>query len=271
MAGPDYEAVLRRRRFWGVPPDVVERLATDCRREQTELRARVTELEGRLARATTERDEAHQTAATVWERVARLEHENQEIANRPETIREEAVRFVVDAWTEAQTLRAQTRQEIEAAETKAREELAVIRRASVAERARYEAEMVEERARYAAEMAKERQRSQTEMTEERQRYETEIAALRERRLQAIAELESLAAGLLGQVARGASRPAPAVAETAVPVVAPPPATAEQLHAEKDAPAPTAPPNDVAAEDQMLAKALDDLEAILNTSRKSNGG
>src|SRR5690348_16931252 len=127
MSGAEYEA-LRRRRIWGVPPDVVERLIAESRREQAELRARVTELEARLARASAERDEANQIAATLREHVARLEQENHELMNRPEMIREEAVRFVVDAWTEAQALREQTRQEVEAAETKAREEVAAIRR-----------------------------------------------------------------------------------------------------------------------------------------------
>ncbi|MCA1667968.1 MAG: hypothetical protein LC793_11375, partial [Thermomicrobia bacterium] len=88
MSGAEYEALLRRRRIWGVPPDVVERLAADCQREQAALRTRVKELEGRLARATTERDEAQQTVTTLQERVARLEQENQEIINRPETVRE---------------------------------------------------------------------------------------------------------------------------------------------------------------------------------------
>ncbi len=281
MGEPDYDTALRRRRIWGVPPDVVEQLIVECQRQQTELRARVKEREERLARVTTERDEANQTVASLQERIARLEQENQEIANRPEMIREEALRFVVDAWSEAQTLREQTRQEIEATETEARAEVAEMRRVSVEERQRHEAEMADERARYAAEMTEERQRSaaevtlerqryEAEMAEERQRYEAEIAVLRERRQRAITELESLAAGLLGQAARGAPRPSPTppVTENAVPL-----ATAS-LPAESDTPDPdtsvTAPVNGGVGEDQLLAKALDDLEAILNASRHANG-
>lgn len=266
MSGAEYEALLRRRRLWGVPPDVVEHLAAECQHEQTALHARVKELEGRLTRATVERDEASQTTSILQERVARLEQENQEIANRPETIREEAVRFVVDAWTEAQTLREQTRQEIEAAETKAREEVAAIRRGSMAERQRHEAEIADERARYEAEMA-----------DERQRFEAEIGALRERRQTAVGELESLAESLLSQAARGiASHMVATAPDDASPVAAESPAvTADESHGEPHPPPPvaTAPPvtNGTIAEDQLLAKALNDLEAILNTSRKPNGG
>lgn len=264
MSGAEYEALLRRRRLWGVPPDVVEHLAAECQREQKALQARVKELEGRLTRATTDRDEASQTAAALQERVARLEQENQEIANRPETIREEAVRFVVDAWTEAQTLREQTRQEIEATETKAREEVAAIRRESMAERQRYETEMADERARYEAEMA-----------DERQRFEAEIGALRERRQKAVVELESLAESLLSQAARGIAPHMITIApDDASPVAAESPAeTTDESHAEPRPPLAATVPHSVngtSAEDQLLAKALNDLEAILNTSRKTNG-
>ncbi len=265
MSGPEYEALLHRRRLWGVPPDVVEHLAAECQREQTELRARIKELEGRLTHATAERDEASQTAVTLQERVARLEQENQEIANRPETIREEAVRFVVDAWTEAQTLREQTRQEIEAAETTAREEIAAIRRESMAERQRHEAEMADERA-----------RSEAEMADERQRFEAEIGALRERRQKAVMELESLAESLLNQAARGIAPPMVTTDLDDAPLVAAesPSATTNESHDESPPPSVVTAPsitNGSIAEDQLLAKALNDLETILNTSRKSNGG
>jgi hypothetical protein len=247
MSGADYDALLRRRRIWGVPPDVVAHLMAECRREQAELHTHINELDGRLARARAERDAANQATDLLQERVARLEQENQEIANRPETIREEAVRFVVDAWAEAQTLREQSRREIAEAGTKAREEVAVIRRDLIGERQRHEAEMADERQQY-----------ETEMTEERQRSEAEIAVLRERRRKAIMDLESLAASLLGQAARGiAPRPTPGASSDA--------ATPDAPH---DAPLPIS--SGGAAEDQLLAKALDDLEAILNASRKSNG-
>ncbi len=265
MSGPEYEAALRRRRIWGVPSDVVERLAADCRREQEDLRTRITALEERLARAATERDEATQDAATLRERVARLEQENQEIANRPETIREEAVRFVVDAWTEAQTLREQTRQEIEAAETKAREEVAAIRRESMAERQRHETEITDERARYEA-----------EMEDERQRFEAEISALRERRQKAVVELESLAESLLSQAARSIASHLTTIAlDDASSVAAEFPAVMTDKSLDEPHPPPpvvaTLPiTNGTIAEDQLLTKALNDLEAILNTSRKPNG-
>ncbi len=264
MSGAEYEALLRRRRIWGVPPDAVAHLAAESRREQAELRARVKDLEGRLARATTERDEANQAEAALRERVARLEQENREIADRPEAIREEAVRFVVDAWAEAQALREQTRREIEAAETKAREEIAAIRRNFVAERRRSEAEMADERQQYEAEMAAERQRS-----------EAEIAALRERRRTAIVELESLAQSLLSQAARVlAPRSSPARPDDTAPAAdGEAAATAGAAHRESPAPpiiAADAASGD-AAEDRLLAKALNDLEAILNAPRKPNGG
>ncbi|GEM_PF-4827960 len=262
MPGPEYEALLRRRRIWGVPPDVVEYLASECQREQAELRVRVKELEGRLTRVTTERDEANQTAVTLQERVARLEQENQEIVNRPEAVREEAVRFVVDAWTEAQALREQTRQEIEEAETKAREEVAAIRRDFMEERQRHETEMADERQRYEAERA-----------DERQRYEAEITVLRERRQKAIVELESLAESLLNQATRGiAPHPASVVSDAAAPVAAEsPPETEEPRNEPLASPPAVMTTNGGTAEDQLLAKALDDLEAILSTSRKLNEG
>ncbi len=265
MSGAEYEALLRRRRIWGVPPDVVEHLAAECQREQTALHGRVKDLEERLVRVTAERDEASQTISTVQEHVARLEQENQEIANRPETVREEAVRFVVDAWTEAQTLREQTRQEIEAAETKAREEVAAIRRDSMAERQRHETEITDERARYEA-----------EMEDERQRFEAEISALRERRQKAVVELESLAESLLSQAARSIASHLTTIAlDDASPVATEFPAVMTDKSLDEPHPSPpvvaTLPiTNGTIAEDQLLTKALNDLEAILNTSRKPNG-
>lgn len=250
MSGAEYDALLRRRRIWGVPPDVVAHLMAECQREQAELRARVEELEGRLARANTEQNEVSQTAAALRERIARLEQENQEIANRPEMIREEAVRFVVDAWAEAQTLREQTRRAVEEAETKAREEVAAIRRDLIDERQRHETEMADERKRY-----------ETEMAVERQRSEAEIAELRERRRNAIVDLESLAESLLSQAARGiAPRPVTDASRDILPTSAETPL---------DVSLPVS--NSSAAEDQMLAKALSDLEAILNASRKPSDG
>jgi hypothetical protein len=268
MPGSEYEALVRRRRIWGVPPDAVEQIAADCERTQAELRTRMRELEVRLAHMTTQRDEAMQSVATLREQAEGLERENAETVSRPEMVREEALRFVVDAWAEAQTIREQTRQEIEKIEAAAHEEVASVRRALAEERKHHEAEMREARA----------------------RHEGEIATLRARRSKAIADLESLAEHLLNQATHIAALKSPGadaeVAEPAAPPVAeappekataPPRAPAEPVRAEPvPAPAPTssvaAPPraNGGDAEDQLLAKALDDLEAILSASRKTNG-
>jgi hypothetical protein len=269
MPGPEYEALLRRRRIWGVPPDAVEQIAAECERTQAELRSRVRELEVRLAHVTTARDEATQSTAILREQVEQLERETAAIANRPEMVREEALRFVVDAWAEAQTIREQTRQEIEKTEAAAREEVAAMRQALIEEREHHE----------------------VEMREARKRHEQEIAMLRERRLKAIADLESLAENLFSQathiaaqkppdadaVATGPaalaavgeqpvgrttaslSSPPEPVAVMPVPTPAPPPAVTTPPHTSGDN-----------AEDQLLAKALDDLEAILSASRKTSG-
>ena len=269
MPEPEYEALLRRRRIWGVPPDAVEQIAADCGRTQAELRTRMRELEVRLAQVTTQRDEATQSAVTLREQVERLERENAEIVGRPEMMREEALRFVVDAWAEAQTIREQTRQEIETSEAAARAEIAAMRQA----------------------LAEEQERHEVEMQDARARHEAEIATLRARRSKAIADLESLAEHLLNQATHIAALKSPgadtAIAEpTASPAAeAPPPVktaqplpsssapvAAEPVPAPAPMPAVAAPPpaNGGDAEDHLLAKALDDLEAILSASRKTNG-
>ncbi|MGI8855230.1 MAG: hypothetical protein ACR2JW_05735 [Thermomicrobiales bacterium] len=273
MPGPEYEALLRRRRIWGVPPEAVAQMAAECERTQVELRTTMRELEVRLAHLTTQRDEAKQSAATLREQVERLERENAEIANRPELVREEALRFVVDAWTEAQTIREQTRLEVEKAEAAAREEVAAVRQA----------------------LTEERQRHETEMREARERYEAEIATLRERRLKAIADLESLAEHLLSQATHIAAHKSPdtdpettdlaasvpAAEEKAAMATAsppPPPEPEPKPVAAPSASTPASAPTVVASshangdsvEDQLLARALDDLEAILSVSRKTNG-
>ncbi len=264
MPGPDYEALMRRRRIWGVPPDAVAQMAAECDRTQAELRSTMRELEVRLAHLTTQRDEVKQSAATLREQVERLERENAEIANRPELVREEALRFVVDAWTEAQTIREQTRLEVEKAEAAAREEVAAVRQALTEERERHEAEM----------------------REARDRYEAEIATLRERRLKAIADLESLAEHLLSQATHIAAHKLPDTDPgTTVPPASVPAAEAKAAIATTTPPPPEptiAPPastpavaasshaNGDSVEDQLLARALDDLEAILSVSRKTNG-
>ncbi len=258
MPEPEYEALVRRRRIWGVPPDAVEQIVADCERTRADLRTRMRELEVRLAQVTTQRDEATQSIAALRVQVERLEQENAETAGRPEMVREEALRFVVDAWAEAQTIREQTRQENEKAEAAAREEIAAARQA---------------------------------LAEERERHEAEIATLRERRSKAIADLESLAEHLLNQATHIAALKSPGV-DTAIAepagspaAEAPPPAktatpplsssapiAAEPVSTPAPTPAATAPPraNGGDAEDHLLAKALDDLEAILSASRKTNG-
>jgi hypothetical protein len=269
MPEPEYEALVRRRRIWGVPPDAVEQIVADCERTQADLRTRMRELEVRLAQVTTQRDEATQSIAALRVQVERLEQENAETAGRPEMVREEALRFVVDAWAEAQTIREQTRQENEKTKAAAREEIAAARQALTEERERHEAEMQGARA----------------------RHEAEIATLRERRSKAIADLESLAEHLLNQATHIAALKSPgvdtAIAEpTASPAVeapppekmaAPPPSSSAPISADPvptpaPTPAATAPPraNGGDAEDHLLAKALDDLEAILSASRKTNG-
>lgn len=243
MPEPDYEALLRRRRIWGVPPDAVEQVAMECERTQAELRTRLRELEVRLAHVTAQRDEATQSATALREQVERLEREHGEVAGRPDLVREEALRFVIDAWAEAQTIREQTRQEIERAEATAREQVAAVRQTLV---------------------------------KERERHEAEITMLRERRQKAIAALESLAEGLLSQATRGTAPKQPEAASEAAesdpssPAPLPEPATANPT-SDSD-PVTSAPPrtNGGNGEDQLLAKALDNLEAILSTSRKANG-
>jgi hypothetical protein len=269
MLEPEYEALLRRRRIWGVPPDAVAQIAADCERTQMELRTRMRELEVRLAQAMTQRDEATQSVVTLRQQVEQLAQENAEAAGRPEMVREEALRFVVDAWAEAQTIREQTRQESEKIAAAAREEVAAARQALAEERERHEAEMREARA----------------------RHEAEIATLRERRSKAIADLESLAEHLLNQATHIAALKSPGVDPAIAEPIASPAAEAPPLAktaapspsssapaAAEPAPATTpisavpAPPraNGGDAEDHLLAKALDDLEAILSASRKTNG-
>jgi hypothetical protein len=269
MPEPEYEALLRRRRIWGVPPDAVAQIAADCERTQTELRTRMRELEVRLAQVTTQRDEATQSVATLRQQVEQLAQENAEAAGRPEMVREEALRFVVDAWAEAQTIREQTRQESEKIAEAAREEIAAARQA----------------------LAEERERHEAEMQDARTRHEAEIATLRERRSKAIADLESLAEHLLNQATHIAALKSPGVdtaitepisspaAEapppekaTAPPLSSSPPVAAEPVPTPAPMPAVAAPPraNGGDAEDHLLAKALDNLEAILSASRKTNG-
>lgn len=271
MPVPDYEEIVQRRRIWGVPPDAVERFAAACQQEQADLRARIAELkervseaEGRLADATEQQNDATQRASVMQdqitalqERIAQLTREKEEVTNRPEAIREEAMRFVVDAWAEAQAIREQSRKAIAEAEAASREEVATMRRALV---------------------------------DERRRHEAEIAALRERRQKAIADLESLAATLLRQAAQPAmmtiptaERPASAVRPDsgtrlptrleAVPSLITREAPAPAVASPPPLPSPTPRPTPTAAprkgkEDELLAKALDDLEAMLTENREN---
>src|SRR5207247_2210996 len=122
-----------------------------------------------------------------------------------------------------------------------------------------------------------------EMEQARRRHEAEIAMLRERRLKAIADLESLAESLLSQAARGNAPKAPdaapggtapvarALPEATISPPAPPPEGVTPKPAESgDAAGPTSQPaardatrtGGDTSEDEMLAKALDDLEAVL---------
>ena len=251
MPQAEYDALLRRRRVWGVPPDAVAQMIAQCERDQSDLRDRVTDLESRLADALAQRDEAKRTVSAQQEQIVRLEREKEAIANRHETVREEAVRFVVDAYAEVQTLREQTQREITTAQEEAHAAITALRR----------------------EVATERERHEADMTETRQRYEAEITMLRERRARAVAELESLAAGLLSQAGRGETPPTPAPTERE-PDATPPaaPVTAEHYPPQAAHPMESDPPAHAngGSEDAMLARALDELEAILSLPRKQNG-
>ncbi len=238
MPGPEYEALLRRRRIWGVPPDVVEHLAAMCQREQTDLRTHVAELETRLARVTAQRDESSRNAATLEERTARLEQEKTTVVDGPEIMREEAVRFVVEAYAEAHAIREQAQQAIAEAEATSRDEVAAMRQALV---------------------------------EERQRHEAELAALREQRLKAVAELEALAGSLLnvGRAIVPTTSSAPTAPATPL-AASSTPTTPEEADASRPPAADGDDAGKAPTEDALLAKALDELEGILSANRKAGG-
>ncbi len=240
MPGPEYEALLHRRRIWGGPPDVVEHLVATCQREQVDLCTHVAELETRLAHVTVQRDEASRNAATLEERAARLEQEKTTVVDGPEIMREEAVRFVVEAYAEAHAIREQAQRAIAEAEATSRDEVAAMRQALV---------------------------------EERQRHEAELAALREQRLKAIADLEALAGSLLnvGRAIVPTASPAPTAptAPLAAPLAASStPTTPEEADATRPASADGDDAGKAPTEDALLAKALDELEGILSANRKA---
>lgn len=296
----DSQGLLQRRRLWGVPPDAVKAFVTRCTQDHADLRAQIAVLEDRLARAQADAKAERATLSTaadsLRERIATLEQEKAEWKGRPETLRAEAVQFVVDAYAEAQAARRQSEAEIAAEWERARSAIA-------AERAAADAEMAMQR---------------EHLTAERQRLEADLAALRQQQAEAVTTLDALGRSLLAQFGRGdapapAVPPPPATAPSAVTETAPdttpapvypdasmmqnntpanpPPAEptlADTVHREipdaPDAIAAPSPAEDVVvaaeshlppsepkraapSEDAMLARALDELEAILKGSRK----
>src|SRR5262245_54237208 len=104
-----------------------------CQRERGELCAQLTALETRLAHLTAERDAATADCAALRDHITQLEAEKAEWKDRPETIRVEAIQFVVDAYAEAQQVRAQTAREIVAEKEAAREAMTTERAAILEE------------------------------------------------------------------------------------------------------------------------------------------
>jgi hypothetical protein len=272
----DPQALLQRRRIWGVPPDAVAAWVATCQRVQADTRTQIAALEIRITHLAAERDAATATVASLKEEIARLEAEKAEWKDRPETIRAEAIQFVVDAYAEAQQAREQAAQEITAQKMAAQEAIEAERTAAQVEVAAMRRDLAAER-RY---------------------HEEEIAALQQQRAETIASLDTIGRSLLmqlGQIdtATGTGDMLPHASVTAAPLHPPPdllfdsvPGAAPNLPNMDAPPAPQAQPDLGAAipiasddvvtgdrraatsEDTMLARALDELEAILRGNRKA---
>jgi hypothetical protein len=258
----DPEVLLRRRRIWGVPADAVAAWVTSRQREQTELRAQVAALEARVSHLTAERDIAEAASAALKETLAHLEAEKAEWHGRPETIRAEAIQFVVDAYAEAQQAREQSAREIAAERSAAQATIA-------AQYATAEEEITEMR---------------RVLVVERQQHEAAVASLEKQRQEALAALSALGRGLLAELervdTRGSAPQAPA-ADTVSTQIPEEPHPAPEPVMQGETPTVTGPiasaeaPRDSAVsaqrgappEDAMLARALDELEAILRGNRK----
>lgn len=272
----DPQALLQRRRIWGVPPDAVAAWVAACQHAQADTRTQIAALEIRLTHLAAERDAATATAAARKEEIAQLEAEKAEWKNRPEAIRAEAIQFVIDAYAEAQQARAQAAQEIAAEKMAAQDEIEAERTAAHAEVAAM----------------------RRDLAAERRHHEEAIAALRQQRAETIASLDTIGRSLLMQlgridsaaggsdmpphesVAAETSNPSPDLRSDIVPDVASNPPNMDAP------PAPREPPDFSAvipmasddivtgdrraapSEDTMLARALDELEAILRGNRKA---
>jgi hypothetical protein len=273
----DPQSLLQRRRIWGVPPDAVAAHLAAWQREREDLRAQIAALETRVAQLSAERDAGSAGAAALREAVARLEAEKAEWKDRPEAMRAEAIQFVVDAYAEARQVREEAAREAAAERAAAREE-AEAERASVAD-----------------EIAAMRR----EQEAERRRHEEAINAFREQEAEIIASLDAIGRTLLAQFGRAdapLARPSPLTAtstappgeppsapamtttpEPATPLLAPGDATRAGRETSVSTAVPAVPRHDEVAtpqrdmppEDAMLARALDELEAILRGNR--NGG
>jgi hypothetical protein len=272
----DPQALLQRRRIWGVPPDAVAAWVAACQRAQADTRTQIAALEIRITHLAAERDATAATATVLKEEIARLEAEKAEWKDRPETIRAEAIQFVVDAYAEAQQAREQAAQEITAEKMAAQEAIEAERTAAKAEIAAM----------------------RSDLAAERRNHEEAIAALQQQRAETIASLDTIGRSLLMQLGR--IDPTTEASDTplhesvaAAPSNAPPDLRAEIVpDAAPNLPHMDAPPapheqpdlgaaiplasddvmtgdrRAVSSEDTMLARALDELEAILRGNRKA---
>jgi hypothetical protein len=265
----DPQDLLRQRRIWGVPPDAVAIWVSACLREHKELCAHQTALETRLAHIVAERDAVTTASAALKDRITRLEAENAERKDRPEMIRAEAIQFVVDAYAEGQQARAQTAREIAAEKEAARE-------AMTTERAAVQEEIAWIRRDFDA---------------ERRKHEETLAALQQQRAETIASLDAIRRSLLAQPGRMdpvapdiPGLPCAPALETVAEIAGEiPPETPTQRDPSPTLPDPDAPSalieagsgawatnshRATASENTMLARALDELEAILRGNRKA---
>lgn len=180
------EQLPTQRRLWGLPPQAVADWAAarerEHEREVADLRARVADLERRqaqaqadlaardrdLARVAARLDEAAERAGSLETAVERARRGEEERARHDRVLREEAVRVVADAWTEAQAIRERARRLAERTQARLRAEI---------------------------------ERARGMIQRDRDQWEGEIAALRARRALAVADLEATARDLLAQAAR----------------------------------------------------------------------
>ncbi|HEX5502833.1 MAG TPA: hypothetical protein VFW96_09430 [Thermomicrobiales bacterium] len=245
------EPLPTQRQLWGLQPRAVADWAAarerDHEREVADLRAHLADLERRQARAQADlaaRDgEFARVAARLddaVERASNLEAAAERArrgAVHDRVLREEAVRIVADAWAEAQAIRQRARRLAERTQARLRAEIA---------------------------------RTRLGIRRERDQWEGEIAQLQARRALAVADLEATARDLLAQAARFKEVPtapeAPPETPPEPPAATPtPPADAARPGAAVAPPCAEAPDGEAPA-DPHLRRALDDLEALLDTRR-----